>query len=148
VRGVSTRRVDGLVKALGMQSISKSQVSALAKTLEAEVAAFRSRPLDGGPYPYLWLEALSVKAREEGRVTSVATVIATAVSAYGHREILGLDTFTAEDGAAWTRFLKEALRPAGFPGCTWSSLMTTRAWWRPSPPCYLDVPGRDAVAIS
>jgi len=98
VRGVSTRRVDGLVKALGMESISKSQVSALAKTLEAEVAAFRSRPLDGGPY--LGLEALAVKAREEGRVTSVATVVATAVSAYGHREILGLDTFTAEDGAA------------------------------------------------
>ena len=106
VRGVSTRRVDGLVKALGMEGISKSQVSALAKTLDAEVAAFRSRPLDGGPYPYLWLDALSVKAREEGRVTSVATVVASAVSSDGHREILGLDTFTAEDGAAWTQFLR------------------------------------------
>lgn len=107
MRGVSTRRVDGLVKALGLEGISKSQVSALAKTLDAEVAAFRSRPLDGGPYPYLWLDALSVKAREEGRVTSVATVVATAVSAEGHREILGLDTFTSEDGAAWTRFLRD-----------------------------------------
>lgn len=107
VRGVSTRRVDGLVKTLGMEGISKSQVSALAKTLDAEVAAFRSRPLDGGPYPYLWLDALAVKAREDGRVTSVATVVATAVSADGHREILGLDTFTAEDGAAWMRFLKD-----------------------------------------
>ncbi len=107
VRGVSTRRVDGLVKALGMEGISKSQVSALAKTLDAEVAAFRSRPLDGGPYPYLWLDALAVKAREDGRVTSVATVVATAVSAEGHREILGLDTFTAEDGAAWTQFLRD-----------------------------------------
>ena len=107
VRGVSTRRVDGLVKALGMEGISKSQVSALAKSLDAEVAAFRSRPLDGGPYPYLWLDALAVKAREDGRVTSVATVVATAVSADGHREILGLDTFTAEDGAAWTRFLRD-----------------------------------------
>ena len=106
VRGVSTRRVDGLVKALGMEGISKSQVSALAKTLDAEVAAFRSRPLDGGPYPYLWLDALAVKAREDGRVTSVATVVASAVSADGHREILGLDTFTAEDGAAWTQFLR------------------------------------------
>jgi len=106
VRGVSTRRVDGLVKALGMEGISKSQVSALAKTLDAEVAAFRSRPLNAGPYPYLWLDALSVKAREDGRVTNVATVIATAVSADGHREILGLDTFTAEDGAAWTQFLR------------------------------------------
>lgn len=107
VRGVSTRRVDGLVKALGMEGISKSQVSALAKTLDAEVAAFRSRPLDEGPYPYLWLDALSVKAREDGRVASVATVVASAVSADGHREILGLDTFTAEDGAAWTRFLRD-----------------------------------------
>lgn len=106
VRGVSTRRVDGLVKTLGMEGISKSQVSALAKTLDTEVAAFRSRPLDGGPYPYLWLDALSVKAREEGRVTNVATVVATAVSADGHREILGLDTFTVEDGAAWTQFLR------------------------------------------
>lgn len=106
VRGLSTRRVDGLVKALGMEGISKSQVSALAKALDAEVAAFRSRPLDGGPYPYLWLDALAVKAREDGRVTSVATVVASAVSADGHREILGLDTFTAEDGAAWTQFLR------------------------------------------
>jgi putative transposase len=107
VRGVSTRRVDGLVKALGMEGISKSQVSALAKTLDAEVAAFRSRPLDDGPYPYLWLDALAVKAREDGRVTSVATVVASAVSADGHREILGLDTFTSEDGAAWMRFLRD-----------------------------------------
>lgn len=107
VRGVSTRRVDGLVKTLGLEGISKSQVSALAKTLDAEVAAFRSRPLGSGPYPYLWLDALAVKAREDGRVTSVACVVATAVSADGHREILGLDTFTAEDGAAWTRFLRD-----------------------------------------
>jgi putative transposase len=107
VRGVSTRRVDGLVKTLGLEGISKSQVSALAKALDTEVAAFRSRPLDSGPYPYLWLDAMSVKAREEGRVIGVATVVATAVSADGHREILGLDTFTAEDGAAWTRFLRD-----------------------------------------
>ena len=79
----------------------------LAKSLDVEVAAFRSRPLDGGAYPYLWLDALSVKAREDGRVVSVATVVASAVSADGHREILGLDTFTAEDGAAWTRFLRD-----------------------------------------
>ena len=115
VRGVSTRRVDGLVKALGMEGISKSQVSALAKTLDGEVAAFRSRSLDDGPYPYLWLDALPIKAREEGQVTSVATVVATAVSASGHREILGLDTFTAEDGAAWTQFLRD-LRARGLSG--------------------------------
>ena len=145
VRGVSTRRVDGLVKALGMEGISKSQVSALAKTLDTEVAAFRSRPLDTGPYPYLWLDALSVKAREEGRVISVATVVATAVSADGHREILGLDTFTAEDGAAWMRFLKDLVArglsgvklvisddhkgltgaiAAVLPGCSWQRCRT------------------------
>jgi transposase-like protein len=107
VKGVSTRKVEDLVIALGLEGISKSQVLALAKTLDAEVAAFRSRPLDGGPYPYLWLDAMAVKAREDGRVTSVATVVASAVSADGHREILGLDTFTAEDGAAWMRFLKD-----------------------------------------
>ena len=83
VRGVSTRRVDGLVKALGMEGISKSQVSALAKTLDAEVAAFRPRPLDGGSYPYLWLDALSVKTREDGRVASVVTVVASAVFSRG-----------------------------------------------------------------
>lgn len=71
------------------------------------MAAFCSRLLDGGPYPYLWLDALSVKAREEGRVTNVATVVASAVYADGHREILGLDTFTAEDEAAWTWFLED-----------------------------------------
>ena len=107
VRGVSTRRVDGLVKALGLEGISKSQVSVLAKSLDAEVAAFRTRPLDAGPYPYLWLDALALKVREEGRVVSIWGVCATAVSAEGHREILGLDLFTAEDGAAWTSFLRD-----------------------------------------
>ena len=107
VRGVSTRRVDGLVRALGLEGISKSQVSVLAKSLDAEVAAFRTRPLDSGPYPYLWLDALAMKVREEGRVVSVWGVCATAVSAEGHREILGFDLFTAEDGAAWTSFLRD-----------------------------------------
>lgn len=107
VRGVSTRRVDGLVKALGLEGISKSQVSVMAKALDAEVAAFRTRPLDAGPYPYLWLDALAVKVREEGRVVGVWAVVATAVSAEGRREILGLDLFTAEDGAAWTAFLRD-----------------------------------------
>jgi putative transposase len=107
VRGVSTRRVDGLVKTLGLEGISKSQVSALAKALDAEVAAFRSRPLDGGSYPYLWLDALPFKVREEGRVQGVWGVVASAVAAEGHREILGLDVFTSEDGAAWTSFLRD-----------------------------------------
>ena len=105
VRGVSTRRVDGLVKSLGIESISKSQVSEMAKSLDEEVAAFRSRPLDGGPYPYLWLDALAVKVREQGRIVRCACVVATAVNADGLREILGLDLFTSEDEAAWRVFL-------------------------------------------
>jgi transposase-like protein len=107
VRGVSTRRVDGLVKTLGIESISKSQVSEMAKSLDSEVAAFRSRPLDEGPYAYLWLDALAVRVREEGRICKVCCVVASAVNAEGHREILGLDVFTAEDAAAWTAFLRD-----------------------------------------
>jgi transposase-like protein len=105
VRGVSTRRVDGLVKTLGIEHISKSQVSEMAKSLDEEVAAFRARPIDAGPYPYLWLDALAIKVREQGRIVRCACVVATAVNADGFREILGLDTFTSEDEAAWRAFL-------------------------------------------
>jgi len=106
VRGVSTRRVDGLVKTLGLEGMSKSQVSELCKTLDEMVEAFRSRPLDAGPYTYVWMDALCVKVREGGRIVNVAAVIASAVSADGHREILGLDLITTEDGAGWTAFLR------------------------------------------
>ena len=111
VKGVSTRRVDGMVKTLGIEGISKSQVSEMAKSLDEEVAAFRGRPLDAGPYPYLWLDALAMKTREEGRICRVAVVVATAVSAEGQREILGLDVFTSEDEAAWSDFLSRSRRP-------------------------------------
>lgn len=107
VKGVSTRRVDGLVKTLGIETISKSQVSEMAKSLDEEVAAFRARPLDTGPYPYLWLDALAVKVREAGRIVRCACVVATAVNSGGYREILGLDTFTSEDEAAWSAFLRD-----------------------------------------
>jgi putative transposase len=107
VRGVSTRRVEGLVQTLGIEGISKSQVSELAKTLDAEVAAFRTRPLDAGPYVYVWVDALSQRCREAGRIVNVATVIATGVSADGHREVLGVDVLTTEDGAGWTAFLRD-----------------------------------------
>jgi transposase-like protein len=105
VKGVSTRRVDGLVKTLGIEGISKSQVSEMAKTLDEEVAAFRARPLDAGPYPYLWLDALAIRVREQGRIVRCACVVASAVNAEGYREILGLDVFTQEDEAAWRAFL-------------------------------------------
>ncbi|MGH7642638.1 MAG: IS256 family transposase [Candidatus Dormibacteria bacterium] len=104
--GVSTRRVEGLVQQLGIERISSSQVSEMAKSLDQTVEEFRSRPLDGGPYPYLWLDALTQRCREGGRIVNVATVVATGVNADGHREVLGVDVFTAEDGAAWLGFLR------------------------------------------
>jgi transposase-like protein len=106
VRGVSTRRVDGLVRTLGIEGLSKAQVSAMAKSLDAMVEAFRNRPLDAGPYRYLWIDALVQKCREGGRIVNVALICATAVNRDGQREILGMDVITAEDGAAWTAFLR------------------------------------------
>lgn len=107
VKGVSTRRVDGVVKALGIEGISSSQVSRLAKSLDAEVEAFRSRPLDAAAYPYVWLDATFIRVREAGRVVNVTTMTATAVNTEGKREILGVETATEETGAAWTAFLRE-----------------------------------------
>ena len=106
VEGVSTRRVDDVVKAMGIEKISKSQVSELAKNLDQVVEQFRSRPLDAGPYSYVWLDALTQKVREGGRIVNVAVVVATAVNADGHREILGMDVITTEDGAGWLAFLR------------------------------------------
>jgi putative transposase len=106
VRGVSTRKVDDLVKTLGMGGISKSQVSRLCEELDEEVARFRDRPLDG-PYPYVWVDATYVKTRQDGRVVSVAVVIAMGVNGRtGEREVLGLDVGPSEDGAFWTSFLR------------------------------------------
>ena len=106
VEGVSTRRVDDVVRSMGIEGISKSQVSELAKSLDEAVAAFRNRPLDAGPYTYIWVDALTQKVREGGRIVNVAVVIATGVNAEGHREILGLDLITTEDGAGWTAFFR------------------------------------------
>src|SRR5689334_13682423 len=106
VQGISTRRVDDLVQALGMQGISKSQVSRLCAELDKEVQRFRGRKLDG-PYPYVWLDATFVKVREHGRVVSQAIVIAMAVTANGEREVLGLDVGPSESGAFWLAFLRD-----------------------------------------
>jgi putative transposase len=106
IEGVSTRRVDDIVKAMGIDGISKSQVSQMAKTLDGQVEAFRSRPLDAGPYSYVWLDALTQKVREAGRIVNVAVVVATGVNANGNREVLGLDVITTEDGAGWLGFLR------------------------------------------
>jgi putative transposase len=106
VEGVSTRRVDDLVRALRVEGISKSQVSAMAAELDVKVAEFRDRPLDAGPYRYVWIDALTQKVREGGRVVHVSTVIATAVNASGHREVIGVDVVTAESTDAWKAFLR------------------------------------------
>ena len=106
LRGVSTRRVDAVVRSLGIEGISKSQVSELAKSLDEMVEAFRSRPLDAEAYPYVWLDALEVKCREAGRVVNVACVVAIGVRSDGHREVLGVDVITTEDGAGWLAFLR------------------------------------------
>ena len=91
VLGVSTRRVDALVQALGITGMSKSQVSELAKSLDADAGAFRSRPLDGGPYRHLQADALAIKVREGGRIVQATALVATGVNRDGHREILGLE---------------------------------------------------------
>jgi transposase-like protein len=104
--GVSTRRVEKLVQQLGVERMSKSQVSRLAKSLDAIVEDFRTRLLDAAPYPYLVLDALEVKCREGGRTVNACVVHAVAVNCDGFRESLGLDVVTSEDGAAWLAFLR------------------------------------------
>lgn len=106
LQGVSTRRVDDLVQALGMQGISKSQVSRLCAELDKEVERFRTRKLEG-PYPYVWLDGTFVKVRDNGRVVSQAIVIAIAVTTSGEREVLGMDVGPSESGAFWLAFLRD-----------------------------------------
>ena len=106
VEGVSTRRVDDLIKALGCDGISSSQVSRICEQLDEVVESFLGRPLDGGPYPYVWLDGLTQKVREGGRIVNVCVVVATGVNADGQREILGLDVGASEDGAFWLAFLR------------------------------------------
>jgi putative transposase len=116
VHGTSTRKVDDLVKALGVDAgISKSEVSRICAELDAEVAAFRSRSLAHTSFPYLFVDATYLKARVDGRVVSRAVVIATGVTADGGREVLGLDVGDSEDGAFWTAFLR-SLKARGLQG--------------------------------
>ncbi len=104
--GVSTRRVEKLAESLGVTQLSKSQVSAMAKHLDDQVAAFRNRPLDHGPYTFVWLDALTQKVREGGWIINVHALVAVGVNSDGQREILGIDVATAEDGAGWLAFLR------------------------------------------
>jgi putative transposase len=105
--GVSTRRMEKLVESLGITRLSKSQVSEMAKELDGQVADFRHRPLDAGPYTFVAADALVLKVREGGRVVNVHALVATGVNADGHREILGLQVTSAEDGAGWLAFFRD-----------------------------------------
>jgi putative transposase len=105
--GVSTRRMEKLVETLGITRLSKSQVSVMAKDLDAQVEAFRTRPLDAGPYTFLAADALVLKVREGGRTVNVHALLAVGVNADGYREILGLHVTSSEDGAGWLAFFRD-----------------------------------------
>jgi putative transposase len=109
VHGVSTRKVDDLVRALGLDGISKSEVSRICGELDTAVAAFRTRPLTG-EHRYLWVDATYHKVRVDGRVVSQATVVAVAVTSEGDRQVLGLDVGPSEDRAFWTAFLRSLVK--------------------------------------
>ena len=109
VHGVSTRKVVELMRALGLEGISKSEVSRVCGTLDAEVEAFRTRPISG-EHPYVWIDATYHKVRQDGRVSSMATVVAIGVTAEGERQVLGVDAGPSEDAAFWTAFLRDLKR--------------------------------------
>jgi transposase-like protein len=108
VLGVSTRRMDKLVQSLGITGLSKSQVSVMARELDEHVEQFRTRSLaDAGPFTFVAADALVLKVREGGRVVNVHALVATGVNGDGHREILGLQITTSEDGAGWLAFFRD-----------------------------------------
>jgi len=133
--GVSTRRMEKLVETLGITRLSKSQVSVMARELDEQVESFRTRPLDAGPYTFLAVDALVLKVREGGRVIGVHALVATGVNADGHREILGIDVTSSEDGAGWLAFLRRLVTSdahsglvsalgAALPGAAWQRCRT------------------------
>lgn len=109
VQGVSTRSVDELVKAMGMTGISKSQVSRLCGEIDDKIAGFLDRPLEG-EWPYLWLDATYVKVRQDGRIVSVAVIVAVGVNGDGRREVLGMAIGPSEAETFWTDFLRKLAR--------------------------------------
>ena len=105
IQGISTRSVDDLVKAMGGTAISKSQVSRLCEEIDTRVGAFLDRPIEGD-WPYLWIDATYVKVRQEGRIVSVAVIIAVGVNSDGRREVLGMDVGASEAEPFWKAFLR------------------------------------------
>src|SRR3954467_6956738 len=162
--GVSTRRMDKLVESLGITRLSKSQVSVMARDLDEHVASFRTRPLDAGPYTFVAADALVLKVREGGRVVNVHALLATGVNADGHREILGLQVTSGEDGAGWLAFFRDltargltgvrlvtsdahaglvAAIGATLPGAGWQRCRTH--WARKKSSCSFRVRGRQSA---
>jgi transposase-like protein len=109
IQGISTRSVDDLVKAMGMEGISKSQVSRLCAEIDARVHTFLTRPIEGD-WPYLWLDATYVRCRREGHIVSVAVIVAVGVNGDGHREVLGMTVGHSEAEPFWVEFLRALTR--------------------------------------
>ena len=109
LKGVSTRRMNDLVATLGINNLSKSQVSQMAKELDDMVDDFRTRRLDQGPYHFVSCDALTMKVREGGRVVKTSVLLATGVNADGYRELLGMQVATAESTASWTGFFRDLI---------------------------------------
>jgi len=148
VSGVSTRRVDDLVRAMGIEGMSKSEVSRICAGLDAEVQAFRSRPLTEAAFPYLWLDATYLKVREGGRVVSMACLVATGVATTGERRVLGLELSAGNDeGSAWPSFIR-GLVGRGLHGVRLSSATITRASSRRSTRSCSDRAGSAAASTS
>src|SRR6202453_215654 len=109
IQGVSTRSVDDLVKAMGMSGISKSQVSRLCEEIDERVKAFLERPIEGD-WPYLWIDATYIKVRQNGRIVSVAVIVAVGANTDGRREVLGMEVGPSEAETFWTDFLRGLAR--------------------------------------
>ena len=109
IQGISTRSVDELVQAMGGTGVSKSQVSRLCREIDERVGAFLDRPIEG-EWPYLWIDATYVKVRQDGRIVSVAVIVAVGVNSDGRREVLGLDVGPSEAETFWTGFLRKLAR--------------------------------------
>jgi transposase-like protein len=109
VHGISTRSVDDLVQAMGMSGVSKSQVSRLCEELDGKVKTFLDRPIEGD-WPYLWIDATYVKVRQNGRIVSVAVIVAVGSNADGRREVLGMEVGPSEAEPFWTAFLRGLAR--------------------------------------
>jgi putative transposase len=141
--GVSTRWMEKLVETLGITRLSRSQVSEMARDLDEQVEAFRTRPPGAGPYTFVAADALVLKVREGGRVVNVHALLAAGVNVDGHREILGLQVTSAEDGAGWLAFFRD-LTARGLAGV---QLVTSRRAPRPGRGDRRDPARRQLAAV-